>query len=59
MLQLVGCAGFSPQLVRNPSRLSAGGCDVSDNGLPSWVNVNVLDADNLLATLPALAVQRR
>jgi hypothetical protein len=60
MCQLVGRTGFSPQFMRNPSpSFAASGCDISDNGLPSWMDVNVLDADNLLPAFAAFAVQRR
>jgi hypothetical protein len=47
--------GFLVHFVRTPSP----GCNISDNGLSSWMDVNVLDADNLLATFASLAVQRR
>jgi hypothetical protein len=48
--------GFFGHFVRTPSP-SAAGFGASDNGLPSWVDMNVLDADNLLTTFAALAVQ--
>jgi len=48
--------GFFPDLLCTPS---PAGRDVSDNGLSSWMDVNVLDADNLLTAFAALAVQRR
>ena len=46
--------GFFGHFVRTPSP-SAAGFDASDNGLPTWVDMKVLDADNLLAApLPRL-----
>ena len=56
MRQLVGRRGSSGISGAPPS---PAGCDISDNGLPSWMDVNVLDADNLLPTFTAPAVQRR
>ena len=62
------CANGS--VVRQSGRRSAGflgdflcapsptGRDVTDNGFPSRMDVNVLDADNLLATFASFAVQR-
>ena len=58
MRQLVARMGFFGHFVCTPSP-SAAGFDAADNGLPSWVNVHVFDADNLLTTFAALAVQRR
>ena len=40
MRQLVARMGFLGDFVCTPP--SAGDCDVSDNGLPSWMNVNML-----------------
>jgi hypothetical protein len=34
-------------------------CNGPDDCLGAWMNVNMLDADNLLGALAALAVQRR
>jgi hypothetical protein len=52
-------AGFLAHFGRTPSPRSPRGCDVSDNGLPSWMDVNVFDTDNLLTTFTAPAIQRR
>jgi hypothetical protein len=51
--------GLPPHLVRTSSPSSATGCDASNNGLPSWMDMYVLDADNPLTTFAALAVRRR
>ena len=59
MRQLAARTGFLGDFVCTPSPPSAGGCDVSDNGLPSWMNVNMLDRHLLLPACAALAVQCR
>ena len=58
MRQLAGCTGFFLAFACIPPSPDGRDGDVSDNGLPSWMNMNMLDADNLLATLAAPAVQR-
>ena len=56
MRQLAERMGFLGHFVCTPS---PAGCDISENGLSPRMDVNVLDADNLLTTFTAPAVQRR
>ena len=49
-------AGFLEDFGCTPSPT---GCDISDNGLSSWMDVNVFDTDNLLSAFTAPAIQRR
>ena len=48
--------GFLEEFRRAPSPV---GCDVSDNGFPSRMDMHVFDTDHLLAALAALAIERR
>jgi hypothetical protein len=53
MRQLAERMGFLGHFVCTPSPT---GCDISDNGLSPRMDVNVLDADNLLTTFTARAL---
>ena len=50
--------GFFQHFLRTPSPPSAA-LDISDNRFSSGMDVNMLDADNLLTTLSTPAVERR